>query len=276
MGVIRSAFVSGTILNNPLAVGDTAFSSAGLSSLAAVATPDIAKLILDPAGSAGVPEVVYITAHTAAATTATITRGAEGSTARQHSSGIPWVNGPTLLEFGTPVSTTTPTLYNPLNEWWMNRFPPIYSTSNTTLTQNQAYLGAMEPLLADVTITTLVGSIGTQNGNIDAGIYSYDGTTFTRIVSLGSTACPASSSKVAYNITDTILYKGTRYFTAFATDSASATAGQISAGGGIVVGNYFYTKSGLGSTVLPSTISSASAGLIGVILTGTVSGGTVI
>lgn len=96
---IRTAFVSGTILNNPLAIGDVTLSSAALSSLATVASPDTAMLILDPAGTAGTPEVVTVTAHTAAATTATITRGSEGSTARQHAVGVPWVHGPTTYDF---------------------------------------------------------------------------------------------------------------------------------------------------------------------------------
>lgn len=99
MARIRTAFVSGTILNNPLAIGDVTLSSAALSSLAAVVAPDVALLILDPAGSAGAPEVVTVTAHTAAATTATITRGSEGSVARQHATGIPWVHGATTYDF---------------------------------------------------------------------------------------------------------------------------------------------------------------------------------
>lgn len=99
MARIRTAFVSGTILNNPLAIGDVTLSSAALSSLAAVVAPDVALLVLDPAGSAGAPEVVTVTAHTAAATTATITRASEGSTARQHATGIPWVHGATTYDF---------------------------------------------------------------------------------------------------------------------------------------------------------------------------------
>ena len=95
----RTAFLSGTITDNPLAVGGTTMNSAGLASLPAIATPDIAVLVIDPTGSAGAPEVVYVTAHTGAATSATIARGKEGSSAREHASGIAWVHGPTLYDF---------------------------------------------------------------------------------------------------------------------------------------------------------------------------------
>lgn len=99
MARIRTAFVSGTTLNNPLAIGDVTLSSAALSSLAAVVAPDVALLVLDPAGVNGTPEVVTVTAHTAAATTATITRSSEGSTARAHPVGTSWVHGATTYDF---------------------------------------------------------------------------------------------------------------------------------------------------------------------------------
>lgn len=95
----RTAFLSGTITDNPLTNVATTINSAALASLPAIASPDIAVLVLDPTGSAGAPEVVYVTAHTGSATSATISRGKEGSSARQHASGIAWVHGPTLYDF---------------------------------------------------------------------------------------------------------------------------------------------------------------------------------
>ena len=94
----RTPFISGTITDNPLTNVATTINSAGLASLPAIATPDIAVLVLDPTGSAGAPEVVYVTAHTGAATSATISRAAEGSSARQHASGVSWVHGPTTYD----------------------------------------------------------------------------------------------------------------------------------------------------------------------------------
>lgn len=99
MARIRTAFVSGTTLNNPLAIGDVTLSSSALSSLATVTSPDTAMIVLDPGGVNGTPEVVTVTAHTAAATTATITRASEGSTARAHPVGTSWVHGATIYDF---------------------------------------------------------------------------------------------------------------------------------------------------------------------------------
>ena len=95
----KQPYISGTITNNPLAIGGTSLSSAELANLEAIASPSISVLVLDPLGSAGDPEIVWVTAHTGSATTATISRSQEGSTARQHASGVPWVHAPTTLDF---------------------------------------------------------------------------------------------------------------------------------------------------------------------------------
>jgi len=94
----RTAFLSGTITDNPLSAAATTINSAALANLPAIASPDIAVLVLDPAGSAGAPEVVYVTAHTGSATSATISRAQEGTSAREHASTIPWVHGPTTYD----------------------------------------------------------------------------------------------------------------------------------------------------------------------------------
>ena len=83
--------VAGTTTNNPLTNVGTTLNSAGLANLPAVAS-NHAVIILDPGRAAGAPEIVIVTAHTAAATSATITRGAYGTTARQHASGTTWVH----------------------------------------------------------------------------------------------------------------------------------------------------------------------------------------
>ncbi len=92
----------------------TSLSSPALAALQAVASPDTMLLVLDPDGIAGEPEVVTVTAHTAAATTATITRATSGTTARAHASGIEWSHGPLASDLGvwtdyTPVWTSSGT-----------------------------------------------------------------------------------------------------------------------------------------------------------------------
>ena len=101
MSRIRTGFISGTIDDNPLVIGATTLTSTELANLPAIASPDVAVLILDPAGSAGAPEIVWVTAHTGSATTATISRGKEGSSARKHALNIPWICGPTTWDYGT-------------------------------------------------------------------------------------------------------------------------------------------------------------------------------
>lgn len=90
---------------------DTSISSAGLADLPVITAPDYAVLILDPGATAGTPEVVYVTAHTASATTATISRGEEtgegGSVGRTHASNTYWVNGPTPADYTRHVADST-------------------------------------------------------------------------------------------------------------------------------------------------------------------------
>lgn len=99
MARIRTAFISGTIDDNPLTIGATTLTADELANLAVVASPDIAAIILDPQGTAGDPEVVHVTTHTSSATSATISRGREGSDARQHAQDVAWVHGPTNQDF---------------------------------------------------------------------------------------------------------------------------------------------------------------------------------
>lgn len=87
--------VFGTLTDNPLLIGATTMNAAGLTNLAAVAS-NHAVIILDPLRAAGAPEIVIVSAHTGAATSATIIRGQYGTAARQHLSGVLWVHAPTI------------------------------------------------------------------------------------------------------------------------------------------------------------------------------------
>lgn len=90
---VRTDNVFGTITDNPLTNVATTMNSAGLANLAAVSSKE-AIIILDPNRVSGAPEIVVVTAHTGAATSATIQRGQFGTSARQHASGTAWVHGP--------------------------------------------------------------------------------------------------------------------------------------------------------------------------------------
>lgn len=101
-------------------------SSPDFAGLPVVASPDYLALILDPTETDGDPEIIYVTAHTSAATTITATRGREqahgGIAGRAHDSGTAWHHGPTPGEFigdvhgllhdtaATPIKLTAPTV----------------------------------------------------------------------------------------------------------------------------------------------------------------------
>lgn len=91
---IRTDNVFGT-LSQAIDNDDTTINSAGLANLAAVSSAH-AVIVVDPLRSAGAPEVVVVTAHTSSATSATVTRGAYGTSARSHASGVLWIHAPTV------------------------------------------------------------------------------------------------------------------------------------------------------------------------------------
>lgn len=108
MARLRFNFITGDVDDDPLTNSATTLTSSDLSALGVVEAPDIAVIILDPKGTAGAPEVVHVTAHEASATTATILRGQEGTSARQHAENIPWTHGPTEDDYNV---SSTPTMH---------------------------------------------------------------------------------------------------------------------------------------------------------------------
>lgn len=96
---VRTNFAGGLVEDNPLSSSATTLTSAGLASVPAVGSTQHVVLIIDPDAVGGNPEIVYVTAHTALATTATIVRAQEGTAARQHLRDTPWLHGPTTKDF---------------------------------------------------------------------------------------------------------------------------------------------------------------------------------
>lgn len=77
MATLYDNFLSGGITDNPLAIGATTINSTSFALLPAVSAPDVMWLTLDPLAANGSPEIVQITAHTAAAGSVTVVRGTE-------------------------------------------------------------------------------------------------------------------------------------------------------------------------------------------------------
>jgi hypothetical protein len=61
-----------------------------------VASPNILKVVVEPNTAA--EEIIYVTAYTAGATSATVTRAQEGSPGNLHTA-KPWAHGPTAADF---------------------------------------------------------------------------------------------------------------------------------------------------------------------------------
>jgi hypothetical protein len=101
---VRQNFTGG-LLTAALTSSGTTLTSDGLAVLQVIDTTNHAVIVLDPDGINGEPEEVWVTAHTAAATTATISRG-KGypvTTARAHDIDIPWVHTAVNTDFyGAP------------------------------------------------------------------------------------------------------------------------------------------------------------------------------
>ena len=99
MTVLLQDFLSGNLGTTLTSGASGAQTDSSFAGLPAVTGSDTLKLVLDPDGTAGDPEIITITAHTASSTTATISRASEGTTARQHLSSTKWVNAVTTTDF---------------------------------------------------------------------------------------------------------------------------------------------------------------------------------
>lgn len=106
---IRANFQAGVIDDNPLLIGATTLNSTLLATLPVIGSTNHLVLILDPLASAGAPEIIYVTAHTASATSATIARGKESSTARAHNQNVSWIHSTIASDYPVSKTYTVPT-----------------------------------------------------------------------------------------------------------------------------------------------------------------------
>lgn len=90
--------LAGQISDNPLSSGATTINSAAFANLSAVTGADIMWITLYPDASGGAPEIVKVTAHTASATSVTVVRGQQGTTARAHNLNTVWKHAVTASD----------------------------------------------------------------------------------------------------------------------------------------------------------------------------------
>lgn len=96
---VRALSLGGYVEDDPLSSGATTLTSAGLQAVPAIDSTKHLPIILDPDGEDGAPMLAYITAHTAAASTATIVGAQEGTSPREVRKRLPWRHTPTLRDF---------------------------------------------------------------------------------------------------------------------------------------------------------------------------------
>lgn len=109
-------FASGVLTADP-GSGGTTLNSGNFAFLPAVASPNTMRLVIDPDGLTGTPEVVIVTAHTASATSLTVSRGQEtaygAGAARAHAVDSVWRHSLThasLAEIMVPAGTVRATI----------------------------------------------------------------------------------------------------------------------------------------------------------------------
>lgn len=125
-------------------------------------------------------------------------------------------------------------------------------------TANLAYLSRFR-LSKAATISAVSYFVGTASGNVDVGVYEFDGTNYVRLGSSGSTAASGSSAVQTINLTASVnLRPGKDYWLALAADNGTITI--LRQGGTVVLafGNRTLFKSSLSPFALPATISSPS------------------
>lgn len=168
MARVRTDNVFGTITDNPLTNVATTMNSAGLADLAAVSSKE-AFIILDPNRVSGAPEIVVVTAHTGAATSATIQRGQFGTAARQHAQGTAWVHGPIAGNATTFVTAADDQGDFVSVDGWEAYTPTLVQSAAVTKTVTYAKFMRIGRTIFGQMLLTVTGT-GTAANAVKAGL----------------------------------------------------------------------------------------------------------
>lgn len=242
---IRHNNVFGVTTDNPLTAGSATFNSLGLTNLPVVSSAH-AVITLDPIRQFGEPEIVIVTAHTAAAPVATITRGAYGTVARSHPVGTSWAHAP-IDEDVIEVLTSSTRPSDPYEGQL------IYETDTDRFVGNDgsAWITVMQlGVWNSWTPTWTNFTVG--NGTVLAKYVQFGKIVHFRLaVTLGSTSAMGTDPRFTLPVTAAADYSTTRDVlgTAKITDTGtadflseiwvgSATQGRMVVNNGAVAGSY--------------------------------------
>lgn len=104
---------------------------------------------------------------------------------------------------------------------FLETYDPNIVTTSGVLVQNAAQLILVE-VHADLVLTTAEWYVTVQHGNVNVGVFSWDGSTATPLAITGSTAAGAANAKQSAALASSVrVSRGTIVGVTLATDSAS-------------------------------------------------------
>lgn len=220
---LRSNNMSGTISDNPLAQVSTTINSPEFVDLPVVDGTNHLILVLDPLEVNGAAEIVQVTAHTAAASSVTVTRGFEGSVPRAHILGTTWFHGPVVSDYNytqrTALSTNRPAA--PFNG------ELIYSTDNNRW-EARSSGGVWLPSPHNVPACRVfqAGALNIADGVVvtvtfDSERYDTDNMHSTSV----NTSRITFNTPGVYHVVGNILFAGADYASVFADIRLNASTG---------------------------------------------------
>lgn len=140
--------------------------------------------------------------------------------------------------------------------------PAHINSSTGTLTANAVYLVRFR-VFAPTTFPSFSLYVASASGNIDGGIYTRSGTTYTRQNATGSTLASGSNAVQTIAFTTPLLaVPGVDYFAALGIDNGTATVARVSVNTNASFGDYSLVKTGAWSSGLPASISSPAGSTV--------------
>lgn len=102
---------------------------------------------------------------------------------------------------------------------------PVYAaTADATMGTNTLVLVEAPRRMTALTVGHIDLYVATSSGNLDVGVYSFDGTTWTLLTSSGSTAAGDATSRQTVTLLDEATRQpGERWFYGFAGDNGTLT-----------------------------------------------------
>lgn len=202
---IRDNGVFGTTTDNPLTAGATTFNSARLADLSTVAG-NHALVTLDPLRQFGNPEIVMVTAHTAAATVATIQRGMFGTTAREHPVNTLWVHAAADNDYREVVTSST----RPADQYEGQN---IYETDTDRIVSFTGAIWQQDGLFFDPPACRIRRTANLSVANNVQTVVPFDAEAYD---TNGMHDNAVNNSRITFNVAGLYLLTGTAEFTAAA------------------------------------------------------------